>query len=88
MIIVGKMPALQVCAQDRIMAELDTGLPSIRQLQSFIKHQQEIELKLLTDDLLVGKILWQDENCLCLVDHYDHNTIIWRQALVYIKTKP
>ena len=69
------------------MTEFDTGLPSVRQVQDFIKDKQEVELKLSTDDLLVGKIIWQDSSCLCLVDHYDQPTLVWRQALIYLKPK-
>lgn len=67
--------------------ELDTNLPSIRQIQTLIREGKEVEAKLVTDDLLVGKIRWQDTQCLCLVDQYDQPTIIWRQAMVYIKPK-
>lgn len=67
--------------------ELDTSLPSVRQMQTLIREGQEVEAKLITDDLLVGKIRWQDSDCLCLVDQYDQPTIIWRQAMVYIKPK-
>lgn len=67
--------------------ELDTSLPSVRQMQTLIRDGQEVEAKLITDDLLVGKIRWQDSDCLCLVDQYDQPTIIWRQAMVYIKPK-
>ncbi len=70
-----------------IMTEFDTGLPSTKQLQSYVKDKQEVELKLVTDDLIVGKIIWQDPQCLCLLDHYDQPTIVWRQALVYLKPK-
>ena len=69
------------------MTEFDVGLPSVRQVQDFIKDKQEVELKLSTDDLLIGKIIWQDSSCVCLVDHYDQPTLIWRQALIYIKPK-
>jgi len=69
------------------MTEFDTGLPSVRQVQDFIKDKQEVELKLSTDDLIVGKIIWQDASCLCVVDHYDQPTLIWRQALIYLKPK-
>ena len=69
------------------MTEFDTGLPSVRQVQDFIKDKQEVELKLSTDDLIVGKIIWQDSSCLCLLDHYDQPTLIWRQALIYLKPK-
>lgn len=69
------------------MTEFDTSLPGIRQVQNYIKDKQEVELKLITDDLIVGKILWQDADSLCLVDHYNQQTIIWRQALVFLKPK-
>ncbi|MCC0178589.1 RNA-binding protein hfq [Waterburya agarophytonicola K14] len=69
------------------MTEFDTSLPGIRQVQNYIKNKQEVELKLVTDDLLVGKLIWQDANSLCLIDHYSQETIIWRQALVFLKPK-
>ncbi|WP_019504320.1 hypothetical protein [Pleurocapsa sp. PCC 7319] len=69
------------------MTEFDTALPGVRQVQTYIKDKQEVELKLVTDDLVVGKIIWQDADSLCLMDHYNHPTIIWRQALVYLKPK-
>lgn len=69
------------------MSEFDTSLPSIRQVQTLIADAQEVELKLTTDDLLVGKILWQDVNCICLVDQYEQKTLIWRQSIVYLKLK-
>jgi host factor-I protein len=43
---------------------------------------------LVTDDLLVGKIFWQDMECICILDHYDQKTVVWRQAIVYMKPKP
>lgn len=69
------------------MTEFDTGLPHVKQIQKYIVDKQEVEFKLSTDDLLVGKIIWQDSACICLVDHYDQPTIIWRHALVYVKPK-
>ena len=69
------------------MSEFDTNLPSIRQIQNLIQEKNEVELKLVTDDLLVGKISWQDINCICLIDHYDQPTIVWRGAVVYLKPK-
>jgi host factor-I protein len=69
------------------MTEFNTALPGVKQVQNFIKDKQEVELKLVTDDLVVGKIIWQDADSLCLVDHYNQQTIIWRQALVYLKAK-
>jgi host factor-I protein len=46
------------------MAEFETGLPSVRQIQGFIKEGEEVELKLVTQDLLSGQLRWQDPNCL------------------------
>jgi host factor-I protein len=68
--------------------ELDTGLPSTRQIQTLIRDSTEVELKLVTNDLLTGKMRWQDIDCICLYDHYDQPTIIWRKAIVYLKPKP
>ena len=68
--------------------ELETQLPSVRQVQDLIKAGSEVEVKLSTTDLLVGKLRWQDNYCLCLLDHYDQPTIIWKQAIVYVKPKP
>ena len=69
------------------MTEFDTGLPSVKQVQNYIKDKQEIELKLVTDDLIVGKIMWQDHQCICVVDHYDQPSLVWRQAVVFLKPK-
>lgn len=68
-------------------AELEIGLPSIRLIQNLIKDGREVELKLLTDDLLVGKILWQDPEYLCLLDQYTQQTLILRTAIAYLKPK-
>lgn len=65
----------------------DTSAPSTRQLQALIREEREVEIKVLTDDLLVGKIRWQDPTCVCLIDQYDQPTIVWRQAIVFVKPK-
>ncbi|MBD2020138.1 RNA-binding protein hfq [Leptolyngbya sp. FACHB-36] len=67
--------------------ELETGLPSTRLIQTLIREEKEVELKLTTGDLVAGKIRWQDANCVSLVDHYDQQTIVWRQAIVYLKPR-
>ncbi|TAD79574.1 MAG: RNA-binding protein hfq [Oscillatoriales cyanobacterium] len=67
--------------------EFNTGLPSIRQVQAAIKNKQDVELKLLTNDLIAGKVRWQDHDCICIVDHQDQPTIVWRHAIAYIKPK-
>lgn len=69
------------------MTEFDTALPGVKLIQNYIKEKQEVELKLVTDDLMVGKIIWQDADSLCLMDHYNQQTLVWRQALVYLKPK-
>ena len=68
-------------------SEFDTGLPSTRLIQSLIKDGREIEIKLVTDDLLVGKVQWQDSNYLCLIDHYNQQTLVFRPAIAFIKPK-
>lgn len=68
--------------------ELETGLPSTRQIQSLIRDNREVELKLITGDLLAGKIRWQDPHCISLVDQYDQDTLVWRQGIVYLKPRP
>jgi len=67
--------------------ELDTGLPSTRQIQTIIREEKEIEMKLSTGDLLTGKVRWQDSHCICIMDHYDQPTIVWRQSIVFVKPK-
>ena len=69
------------------MTEFNTGLPSVKLIQSYIKDQQEVEVKLMTDDLIVGKIIWQDDQCICIKDHYEQATLTWRQAIVFMKPK-
>lgn len=68
-------------------SELETGLPSVRQLQTLIRDTKEVEIKLMTGDLLAGKVRWQDQHCICLLDHYDQPTIVWRHAIAYLKPK-
>jgi host factor-I protein len=69
------------------MSQFDTGLPSVRLVQEYIKDKQEVEIKLTSDDLLVGRLVWQDPDCLCLLDQYEQPTLVWRQSLVYLKPK-
>ncbi len=67
--------------------DIETGLPSIRQLQNLIKDGQEVEMKVVTGDLINGKIRWQDQHCICVMDHYDQPTIVWRHGIVFVKPK-
>ncbi len=68
-------------------SEFDTALPSIRQVQTLIKNAIIVELKLVTGDLLTGKLGWQDQNCICLLDEDNQPTTIWRHAIAYLKPK-
>jgi host factor-I protein len=68
-------------------SEFDTALPSIRQVQTLIKNQIIVEIKLVTGDLLAGKLSWQDQNCICLLDENNQATTVWRHAIAYLKPK-
>lgn len=68
------------------MAEFQTGLPSVRQMQGFIKDKRDIEVKLLTNDVLTGRLAWQDPDCLCLKTT-GQEILIWRAAIAYVKLK-
>jgi host factor-I protein len=68
------------------MAEFNAGLPSTRQVQNWIKSKNKVEIKLMTNDLLVGTILWQDGDCLCLVPEQGKSVLVWRQAIAYCTT--
>ena len=64
--------------------EFDTGLPSIRQLQTLIRDQNTVEIKLLTGDVFNGMVVWQDAHAICL--SVDSQTIlVMRAAVTYIK---
>ncbi len=67
------------------MSEFNTGLPSVRQIQKFIKEKSTIQIILMTDKTLSGKILWQDNQSICLLDNNETKIIIWLQAIAYIK---
>lgn len=64
--------------------DFDTGLPSTRQLQTLIRDQQTIEIKLLSGDIFSGVVVWQDAQAICL--SVDGQTVLtMRAALAYIK---
>ncbi|MDX2098823.1 MAG: RNA-binding protein hfq [Leptolyngbyaceae cyanobacterium bins.59] len=65
--------------------ELETGLPSIRTVQETIRQGTQVEILLMTSDRLTGKLRWQDPHCICLIDAANQSTLIWRQAIAYIK---
>ncbi|MEH2310392.1 MAG: RNA chaperone Hfq [Nostoc sp.] len=70
-----------------MLTEFDTTLPSIRQVQNLIKQTIPVELKLLTGDIITGRVLWQDPQCICIADENSQQTTVWKQAIAYIKPK-
>ncbi|MBE8997242.1 MULTISPECIES: RNA chaperone Hfq [unclassified Nostoc] len=70
-----------------MLTEFDTTLPSIRQVQNLIKQTTPVELKLLTQDVLIGKVVWQDPQCICIADENSQQITVWKQAIAYIKPK-
>jgi host factor-I protein len=67
--------------------DFDTSLPSVRLVQNLIKQTSSVELKLMTGDTIVGRILWQDNQCICIVDESSQQTTVWKQAVAYLKSK-
>ncbi len=67
------------------MPTFNTGLPSVRQIQSFIKDKTSVEIGLLNNQTAEGRILWLDENCLCLLENREEKALIWIHAIAYIK---
>ena len=64
--------------------ELETGLPSTRLLQTYLREKRTVEVKLVTGDTVTGSLSWQDPQCVCL-DVEGNPVVVWRSALVYIK---
>ncbi|BAZ82730.1 MAG: hypothetical protein VKL60_12100 [Sphaerospermopsis sp.] len=67
--------------------EFDTTLPSIRQLQNWIKQKATVEFKLMTGDVIVGKVFWQDINCVSIVDANNEQISVWKMAIAYMKVR-
>ncbi|MFM2064445.1 MAG: hypothetical protein RLZZ507_4116 [Cyanobacteriota bacterium] len=67
--------------------DFDTTLPSIRLLQNWIKQKATVELKLMTGDVITGRVFWQDINCVCILDANNEQTIVWKIAIAYMKVR-
>jgi host factor-I protein len=67
------------------MTELDVNLPSIRQTQGLIKDKIGVEIKLLTNDVFTGRIIWQDTECLFIIDANEQKVLIYRHAIAFLK---
>jgi host factor-I protein len=64
--------------------ELETGLPSTRLLQTYLREKRTLEVKLVTGDTVTGVLSWQDPHCIC-IDVDGQLCLIWRSALAFVK---
>lgn len=64
---------------------LDTSLPAIRKVQDYIREKHLVELKLLSGDVFVGKIIWQDPQGFMFKPNDTEEFLIWRHAVAYFK---
>ena len=78
------LPLLNPMSKTNSIADLAT--PSVRQMQGYIREKQNLEIKLLTGDLISGTLFWQDLDCICLQSE-GKNLTIWKQAIAYIKPR-
>ncbi len=65
--------------------EFATGFPSVRQIQTLIRDKATVEVKLITGDLLSGRVVWQDPQCICLETEDQSKHQIWKQAIGFLK---
>ncbi|HSM82903.1 MAG TPA: RNA-binding protein hfq [Nodosilinea sp.] len=65
--------------------EFATGFPSVRQIQTLIRDKTAVEVKLITGDLLSGRVVWQDPQCICLETSDQSKHQIWKQAIGFLK---
>ena len=66
--------------------EFDTGLPSIRLVQGYIKEKKTVEVLLATGDKRSGQVLWQDAVCFCLQGEGEP-MLIWRHSVVSLQAQ-
>lgn len=65
--------------------EFATGFPSVRQIQTLIRDKAAVEVKLITGDLLSGRIVWQDPQCICLEAEDQSKHQVWKQAIGFLR---
>jgi hypothetical protein len=53
-------------------------------MHSFIREKQEIQVKLLTGEVLTGRLLWLDEHCL-MIESGEDKMMVWVNAIAYVK---
>ncbi|HLO84030.1 MAG TPA: RNA-binding protein hfq [Nostocaceae cyanobacterium] len=67
--------------------EFDTSIPSVRQVQTWIKEKTAVEFKLVTGDLITGRVFWQDHNCVSILDANNQQITAWKHAIAYMKAQ-
>ncbi|WP_017300002.1 Hfq-related RNA-binding protein [Nodosilinea nodulosa] len=65
--------------------EFATGFPSVRQVQNLIRDKDPVEVKLITGDVISGRVLWQDPQCICVETEDQRKHQIWKQAIGFLK---
>ncbi|MFN5857521.1 MAG: Hfq-related RNA-binding protein [Pseudanabaenaceae cyanobacterium] len=65
-------------------AGLNVSLPSVRRIHSLIKEKSDVQVKLITGDVLQGRILWVDDNCLGL-ESAEGKVLLWQHAIALIR---
>jgi len=87
------------------MTDLDITLPSIRHIHHLIRDRknsdnpqvnlQNVEIKLLTGDVIVGNVKWIDIHCICVEGRQvigdkpsdkNQEMLIWHHAIAFIKS--
>jgi len=63
---------------------LDITIPSTRALQRLITENHQVQVKLTTGDSFMGCLLWQDPECLCIIEN-EQRILLWRSAVAFIR---
>ena len=79
----------QYCKDNNITLDLfksdDHKLGIINRWHRTIKEKLTVEFRLMTGDLITGRIFWQDHNCICIFDGNNEQIMVWKQAIAYMK---
>jgi len=63
---------------------LDTSLPSIRLIQSYIREKKALQFKLTDGSTITGQLIWQDVLFYCVVDNSQKQLLIARSSVAVI----
>ncbi len=66
------------------MSQFNPALPSIRNVQTYIREKRDLQIKLLTGDTFRGQAKWIDDNCLN-IETPGKSILIWLNAIAYIE---